>query len=45
MIISAITRRPSASGVAFNLANLLIVGFLVFRLTGRRRTALWPAIG
>jgi MFS family permease len=32
-------------GVVFNLANLLIVGFLVFRLTGPRRTALWPAIG
>ena len=32
-------------GVVFNIANLLIVGFLVLRLTGRRRSALWPAIG
>ncbi len=32
-------------GVVFNVANLLIVGFLVFRLTGRRRAAWWPAIG
>ena len=26
-------------GVVFNLANLLIIGFLVFRLTGSRRSA------
>ena len=32
-------------GVVFNIANLLIVGFLVLRLTGRRRSALWPVIG
>jgi MFS family permease len=32
-------------GVAFNLANLLIVGFLVMRITGRRRYLLWPAVG
>jgi hypothetical protein len=32
-------------GVVFNIANLLIVGFLVLRLTGSRRLALWPAIG
>jgi MFS family permease len=32
-------------GVVFNIANLLIVGFLVLRLTGRRRSALWQAIG
>src|SRR5258708_4725795 len=31
-------------GVVFNLANLLTVGFLVFRLTGPRRIALWPAL-
>ena len=31
-------------GVAFNLANLLIIGFLVFRLTGARRSALWQAV-
>ena len=33
-------------GVVFNIANLLIVGFLILRLTGwRGRSALWPAIG
>jgi MFS family permease len=32
-------------GVMFNFVNLLIVGFLVLRLTGSRRRALWPAIG
>ena len=31
-----------ASGVAFNVANLLIVGFLIFRLSGPRRTFAWP---
>lgn len=31
-----------ASGVAFNIANLLIVGFLIFRLSGPRRTTAWP---
>jgi MFS family permease len=32
-------------GVAFNIVNLLIVGFLVLRLTGRvlNRTSAWPA--
>lgn len=34
-----------ATGVVFNIANLLIVGFLVVRLTGSRRPALWQAIG
>jgi MFS family permease len=31
-------------GVVFNVANLVIVGFLVLRLTGPRRSALWPAV-
>ena len=31
-----------ASGVAFNIANLAIVGFLIFRLNGPRRTTAWP---
>lgn len=31
-----------ASGVAFNIANLLIVGFLIFRLSGPRRMTAWP---
>jgi len=31
-------------GVVFNVANLLIVGFLILRLTGMRRSALWPAV-
>ena len=30
------------SGVAFNIANLLIVGFLIFRLSGPRRMTAWP---
>ena len=30
--------------VVFNVANLLIIGFLVLRMTGSRRTALWPAV-
>jgi MFS family permease len=30
-------------GVAFNLLNLVIVGFLVFRLAGARRSAAWSA--
>jgi MFS family permease len=30
--------------VAFNLLNLLIVGFLVIRLTGARRAAAWSAV-
>ena len=33
------------TGVVFNVINLAIVGFLVLRLTGARRAALWPAIG
>jgi len=33
------------TGVAFNIANLLIVGFLVVRLAGARRAAVWPAVG
>jgi len=33
------------TGVAFNLANLAIVSFLVIRTTGRRRFLLWPALG
>ncbi len=33
------------TGVVFNIANLLIVGFLVVRLAGARRSAVWPAIG
>ncbi len=32
-------------GVAFNVANLAIIGFLVFRTTGMRRQARWPAVG
>ena len=31
-------------GVLFNIANLLIVGFLVLRLTGSRRPALWSTV-
>ena len=31
-------------GILFNIANLLIVGFLVFRLSGARRSAWWPAV-
>jgi MFS family permease len=31
-------------GVVFNIANLLIVGFLILRLTGMRRSVLWPAV-
>jgi MFS family permease len=31
-----------ASGVAFNMVNLLIVGFLIFRLSGPRLTVAWP---
>jgi MFS family permease len=30
--------------VLFNIANLLIVGFLVFRIGGLRRSPLWPAL-
>jgi MFS family permease len=30
--------------VAFNLANLVVVGFLVLRLPSLRRTPLWPAV-
>jgi MFS family permease len=33
-----------AIGLLFNLANLLIVGFLVFRLSGARRSATWAAV-
>ena len=46
-VLRAMTSHAPAFGigVVFNLAILLIVGFLVFRLTGRRRTVLWPAIG
>jgi MFS family permease len=32
-------------GVAFNIANLAIIGFLVMRMAGSRRSALWPAVG
>jgi hypothetical protein len=28
----------------FNIANLLIIGFLIFRLTGSRRPNLWAAV-
>ncbi|HZQ02007.1 MAG TPA: MFS transporter [Reyranella sp.] len=31
------------SGVAFNVANLCIIGFLVFRTTRWRRAPIWPA--
>jgi MFS family permease len=31
-------------GVVFNIANLLIIGFLIFRLAGSRRGAIWAAI-
>jgi MFS family permease len=31
-------------GVAFNILNLAIVGFLVFRTTGLRRAIVWPAV-
>jgi len=31
-----------ASGVAFNIANLAIVGFLIFRLNGPGRMIAWP---
>jgi MFS family permease len=30
--------------VAFNLANLVVIGFLVLRLPALRRTPLWPAV-
>jgi MFS family permease len=30
--------------VLFNIANLMIVGFLVFRIGGLRRSPLWPAM-
>jgi MFS family permease len=30
-------------GVAFNIANLLIIGFLIFRLSGARRARVWAA--
>ena len=30
--------------VLFNIANLLIVGFLVFRIGGLRRSPLWPVV-
>ena len=30
--------------VAFNLANLVVIGFLVLRLPSLRRTPLWPAV-
>jgi MFS family permease len=33
-----------AIGLLFNLANLLIVGFLVFRLRGARRSAAWATV-
>jgi MFS family permease len=33
------------TGVAFNIANLAIIGFLVVRLAGARRAALWSAVG
>jgi MFS family permease len=33
------------TGVAFNVANLLIIGYLVLRLTGSRRTPSWAAVG
>ena len=32
-------------GVVFNIANLAIIGFLVMRVAGARRAALWPAVG
>jgi MFS family permease len=32
-----------ATGVVFNVANLLIIGFLVIRLSGSRRSGLYPA--
>ncbi|MFI5001422.1 MAG: MFS transporter [Reyranellales bacterium] len=31
--------------VVFNIANLGIVGFLLLRIAGRRRSALWSAVG
>jgi MFS family permease len=31
--------------VVFNIANLAIIGFLVMRVAGARRAALWPAVG
>jgi MFS family permease len=34
-----------ATGLAFNIVNLLIVGFLVVRLTGGRRMTPYPAVG
>jgi MFS family permease len=34
-----------AVGVAFNVANLAVVGFLVLRMSGSRRAPWWPAIG
>jgi len=30
--------------VLFNIANLMIVGFLLFRIGGLRRSPLWPAV-
>jgi MFS family permease len=32
-------------GVVFNIANLTIIGFLVMRMGGGRRTAMWSAVG
>ena len=34
-----------ATGLAFNIVNLMIVGFLVVRLTGGRRMTPYPAVG
>ena len=31
-------------GVVFNIANLLIIGFLIFRLAGSRRGGMWAAV-
>jgi MFS family permease len=31
-------------GVVFNIANLLIIGFLIFRLSGSRRLAMWAGV-
>jgi MFS family permease len=33
-----------ATGVAFNVANLAVVAFLVVRMSGSRRSPLWPAM-
>ena len=34
-----------ATGVVFNVANLAIIGFLVVRLAGQRRSGVYPATG